>query len=66
MGQIYKGKTLLSIFSQKKLSYRVIINQHIVSMKSVSNRVAALTGKGNIIIFSLPMKSQSSNFDRPI
>jgi len=35
-------------------------------MKSVSNRVAALTGKGNIIIFSLPMKSQSSNFDRPI
>jgi len=35
-------------------------------MKSVSNRVAALTGKGNIIIFSLPMKSQSSNFDRSI
>ena len=54
LGQIYAGKSSLSFISNKKLIYRININEHIMLLKSIGNRVAALTGKGTVLVLNFP------------
>ena len=58
MGQIYTGKTCLHYFTYKKreLKSKTNIDEHIVSMKAIGNRLALLTGRGTVIIFDFDTK----------
>jgi hypothetical protein len=50
VGQKYTGRSILHYIKNKKLNYQVTINEHIMDLKSVSNKVGMLTGKGTILI----------------
>jgi hypothetical protein len=53
MGQVYGGKSSLSLISSKKLIYRITVNEHLLLLKTIGNKLAALTGKGTVFIMNL-------------
>jgi hypothetical protein len=53
LGQIYNGKSILSFISNKKILHRISVNEHLHLLKSIGNKVAALTGKGTVIIINI-------------
>jgi hypothetical protein len=65
MGQIYKGRSVLHYFRNKKLQYRVNVDEHIVAMKSVNNRTALQTGRGTVLIVDLETNLQNMGGQLP-
>jgi hypothetical protein len=53
-----KEKTILSYISDKRIIYRIIVQDHIIQLRALGNKVAALTGRGTILIFDLDTKHQ--------
>jgi hypothetical protein len=64
MGKIYRGKSILYYFSDKKLQYKININDHIITMKSISNKVGILTGRMTIIMLDIEVNLIKNSTDR--
>lgn len=47
------GKTILTLIQNRKVLQRITVAEHLYRLKSIGNRVAALTGKGTGIIFNI-------------
>ena len=62
MGQLYTGKVYLHYFTKsRQQQQRILFNEHIMKIKSFSNRIAMLTGKGTIIIFDIDTTSKNED-----
>jgi hypothetical protein len=65
VGQIYTGRSLLHYIKNKKIHYQIAINEHVVALKAVSNRVGILTGRGTILVADLEVRPPKNASDRP-
>ena len=58
LGQVYFGKTILTLIHNKKILQRITVSEHLYRVKCIGNRVAALTGKGTAIILSIDITNR--------
>ena len=52
LGTVYTGKSDILFFKNKKYLFRMLINEHIRSIKGVGNKIGLLNGKGSVSIIS--------------
>lgn len=49
------------MINNKKILYRISVSEHLHVLKSIGNKVAALTGKGTVIIINMETYSQEGD-----